>query len=354
MPPTDAPDSAGRWLTESGPESDVVISSRVRLARNLSGYPFLTRASAHQRRDLLNACRSRIMETDLGLPVSWIDLNEATALDRQVLVERHLISRQHGQGKNARGVAVSSDQCISIMVNEEDHLRLQVLRAGLQLQDAYGRANRADDALERKLDFAYSPRLGYLTACPTNLGTGIRVSVMLHLPALKMTGEIDRLRRAAKDMHLAVRGFHGEGTEAMGDLYQISNQTTLGRSEEQILADFCDVVIPKMIEYERKARQALHRDRGPVLDDRVWRAWGTLRHARLLGSEEALYLLSVVRLGVALGRIKEEGVDVGTINQMLILTQPAHLQKMAGEPLDGPQRRKFRADFVRSRLGEDS
>jgi protein arginine kinase len=291
-----------------------------------------------------------VTSADLGVPVRWIDLNDASALDRQVLVERHLISRQHGQGKTPRAVAISDDQCVAIMVNEEDHLRLQILRSGLQLEDAYRHADQADDVLEQRLDFAYSPRLGYLTACPTNVGTGIRVSVMLHLPALKMTAEIERLRRAAKDMHLAVRGFHGEGTEAMGDLYQISNQTTLGRTERQILADFCEVVIPKMIEYERKARQALLADRGPVLDDRVWRAWGTLCHARLLGSEEALYLLSVVRLGVALGRIQHPGVDLATINQMLILTQPAHLQLMAARPLDGTQRREFRAEYVRRRL----
>lgn len=353
MAPPNGSDSAGRWLSDSGPEGDVVISSRVRLARNITGYPFLSKATAQHRRDLMSACRTRIAQADLGLPIQWMDLNEMTALERQVLVERRLISRQHGQGKAARGVAVSEDQCVSIMVNEEDHLRLQVLRGGLQLNEAYERADRVDDTLERTLDFAFSPRLGYLTACPTNVGTGIRVSVMLHLPALKMTGEIDRLRRAAKDMHLAVRGFHGEGTEALGDLYQISNQTTLGRSEGQILADFCDVVIPKMIEYERKARQALGGDRGAVLEDRVWRAWGTLRHARLMGSEEAMYLLSVVRLGVAMEIIKETGVTLGTVNQMLVLIQPAHLQKMAGQTLDGPQRRRFRADFVGRKLGRE-
>lgn len=343
-------DGPARWLSESGPESDVVISSRVRLARNVAGYPFLTRATLSQRRELLKTCKARIMAADLGGEMRWVDLADAAPIDRQLLVERHLISRQHGQGKSPRGVAITADDSIAIMVNEEDHLRLQVLRSGLQLREAYDRADRADDTLERKLDYAFSSRLGYLTACPTNLGTGIRVSVMLHLPALKMTGEIDKLRRAAKDMHLAVRGFHGEGSEAMGDLYQISNQTTLGRTERQILSDFCDVVIPRVIEYERRAREALADDRAHVLDDRVWRAWGTLCHARLLGSEEALSLLSVVRLGIAMKRIDVPGVTAATVNEMLIQTQPAHLQKMAGEPLDGPQRRKRRADYLRAKL----
>ncbi|HUR01796.1 MAG TPA: protein arginine kinase, partial [Nonomuraea sp.] len=311
---------------------------------------FLTKATINQRRELLNMCRTRIVEAGLAPKLHWLDLTDAQGTDRQLLVERHLISRQHAQGKSARGVAISDDEGIAIMVNEEDHVRLQVLRSGFQCEEAYARADRVDDALERKLDFAFSSTLGYLTACPTNVGTGIRVSVMLHLPALKMTGEIDKLRRAAKDMHLAVRGFHGEGTEAVGDLYQVSNQTTLGRSETQILADFGEVIIPKVIEYERKAREALSADRSSVLDDKAWRAWGTLCHARLLGSEEAMSLLSLVRLGIAMKRIDVPGVTAATINEMMILTQPAHLQKMAGQTLDGPQRRRARAEFVRNRL----
>ncbi|MBI1370402.1 MAG: protein arginine kinase [Planctomycetes bacterium] len=345
----DLNDNASQWLRKPGPEGDVVISSRIRLARNIAGYPFLTRATPAQRRDLLLTCRSRILESNLAQRMLWIDLCESPRLDRQLLVERHLISRQHSQGKNPRAVALSDDELISIMVNEEDHIRLQVLRPGMQLTDAYAQANRIDDTLEAKLDFAYTSKLGYLTACPTNVGTGIRVSVMLHLPALKLTGEIDRVRRAAKDMHLAVRGFYGEGTEAVGDLYQVSNQTTLGRSEEQILDDFADIVIPQIIDYERRARQALSDHRSTVLDDKIYRAWGTLSHARLLGSEESLYLLSAVRLGVSMGRLT--GVTLATINELLLLTQPAHLQKMSGAAMTGAQRRAYRAGYVRRRLG---
>ena len=342
-------DHASDWMRAVGPQGEVVMSSRIRLARNIAGYPFVNRAATAQRRELLENCRRRILDANLAEKMLWIDLSDSTKLDRQLLVERRLISHQHSQGGAPRGVALAADESISIMVNEEDHLRIQVLRPGMQLEEAYRHGNQVDDTLESRLDFAYSSKLGYLTACPTNVGTGIRVSVMLHLPGLKLTGEIDKLRRAAKDMHLAVRGFYGEGTEAIGDLYQISNQTTLGQSESQILHDFQQVIIPRMIEYEVQARQALAEKRPTVLDDRVWRSWGTLAHARLLGSEETLYLLSYLRLGVCLGRLNS--VSLATLHELLLLTQPAHLQKMAGRPLSGPERREFRAMYIRQRLG---
>lgn len=340
---------ASDWMRAVGPQGEVVMSSRIRLARNVAGFPFVNRASSPQRRDLLEACRRRILDSNLAQKMLWIDLAGSTKLDRQLLVERRLISHQHSQGAAARAVALAADESIAIMVNEEDHLRLQVLRPGMQLASAYDQANHIDDTLESRLDFAYSSKLGYLTACPTNVGTGIRVSVMLHLPGLKLTGEIDKLRRAAKDMHLAVRGFYGEGTEAVGDLYQISNQTTLGQDERQILSEFQDLIIPQMIDYEMQARKALAEKRPTVLDDRVFRSWGTLANARLLGSEETLYLLSYLRLGVCLGRLSNVTLD--TIHELLLLTQPAHLQKMAGRPLSGPERREFRAMYVRQRLG---
>jgi len=340
---------ASGWLRDDGPENDVVLSSRVRLARNLAGYPFLTGASGHQQNELLSRCQQRILDANLSPQILWVDLPQSSRLDRQLLAERHIISQQHSQADHPRGVAVSSDENMAIMVNEEDHLRIQSLRSGLELESAYMVADEVDNRLEQVLEFAYSSRFGYLTACPTNVGTGIRVSVMLHLPGLKLTGEIEKVRRSAKDMHLAVRGFYGEGTEAMGDLFQVSNQTTLGRNEEQVLEDFGAVVIPQMIEYERAARQALQAKRSAVLDDKVFRALGTLTHARLLGGEDALHLLSYARLGVALGRISD--IDLSTINELYLLTQPAHLQKMAGEPLDEPERRELRARFVRQRLG---
>jgi protein arginine kinase len=340
---------ASSWLREEGPQGAVVLSSRVRLARNLAGYPFLSRANASQRSELLRTCESHILESDISPQMLWVDLSDSSKLDRQLLMERHLISHQHSEDEAPRGVALSSDESVAIMVNEEDHLRISALSSGLQLEQAYARADSADDTLEGRLDFAYSSQLGYLTACPTNVGTGIRISVMLHLPGLRLTGEIEKMRRAAKDMHLAVRGFYGEGTEANGDLYQVSNQTTLGRSEKDLLRDFHETVIPKVIEYEMQARETLAEERIAVLDDRVWRASGTLSHARLLGGEEALHLLSYLRLGIALGRLDQ--LSLSTLNELFLLTQSAHLQKMAGRTLSGPERREYRASFVRERLG---
>jgi protein arginine kinase len=277
-----------------------------------------------------------------------VDLEHAPEIDRQLLVERHLISKQHAAAEGARGVAVGENETISIMINEEDHLRIQVLRSGLQLDEAWEQINGIDDALESKLDFAFHTRFGYLTACPTNVGTGIRVSVMLHLPALKLTGEIEKVFRAAKDMKLAVRGLYGEGTEATGDFYQISNQTTLGKSEEEIISDFRHLVIPKIIDYEHNARKMLLNDHTIALDDKVGRALGLLRTARLMATEETLFLLSHLRMGVNLGRVKD--VDIRTINELFLLTQPAHLQKLSGRKLEGDVRRAARADFIRQRL----
>ena len=221
--------------------------------------------------------RDTILDAQLAPQTLYVDLDSAPEIDRQLLVERHLISKQHATAEGARGVAIGENETLSIMVNEEDHLRIQVLRSGLQLEEAWEQINKIDDELEVKLDFAFHPRFGYLTACPTNVGTGIRVSVMLHLPALKLTGEIEKVFRAAKDMRLAVRGLYGEGTEATGDFYQISNQTTLGKSEDDIISDFKHLVIPKIIDYEHHARKTLLNDRTVALDDKVCRALGILR-----------------------------------------------------------------------------
>jgi len=329
--------------------SEVVISSRIRLARNISGYRFLSRATRHERTQLERKVRDTILNAGIAAQTLYVDLDQAPELDRQLLVERHLISKQHAGGTGARGVAVGTSETVSVMVNEEDHLRIQVLRSGLQLDEAWEQINGIDDKLESKLDFAFSPRFGYLTACPTNVGTGIRVSVMLHLPALKLTGEIEKVFRAAKEMRLAVRGLYGEGTEATGDFYQISNQTTLGKSEEEIIGDFKHLVIPKIIDYEHHARRTLLNDRTMALDDKVHRAIGILRSARLIASEETLYLLSHLRMGINLGRVKD--VDIKTVNELVLLTQPAHLQKHAGRKLDGDMRRAARAELIRQRLG---
>ncbi len=340
----------GAWL-QGGPMGDVVISSRVRLARNLAGMPFLSKCTHQQLKDMEARLRDEILPAGISRKVFYVDIAAAGKAERELLVERHLISRQHADAEHPRGLAVSEGESIAIMVNEEDHLRIQVLRSGLQVCEALTEINQIDDTLAERLDFAFHSRYGYLTACPTNVGTGLRVSVMLHLPALSMARELDKAFRAAQDMHLAVRGLYGEGTEYVGDLFQVSNQTTLGKSEEEIAEDFGKELIPKFIEYERRARQVLMRQQSTALDDKVYRAFSILSSARLISSKETLYLLSLLRLGINADRIKDVGVE--TINELFLMTQPAHLQRMLNRELSSKQRDQARAEYVRRRLSSN-
>ena len=346
---------AGEWLRGSGPSGEVVISSRIRLARNIAGRFFVNRASADQRREVLDRCRMALGEAEAD-EMLWLELHEQPDIDRQLLVERQLISRQHAESDEdrdwPRAVGVDAAERSALMINEEDHVRMACLRSGLQLIDAHEQADRLDDRLEEHLDWAYSSELGYLTACPTNVGTGLRASVMVHLPALKLSGEIDKVRRAARDMQLAVRGMFGEGSEALGDLYQISNQATLGRSEREILESLEGEVIPEVVGYELQAREALLHNRRSQLEDRVWRAWALLTHARVMSAEEVLSLLSHLRLGVSLGIL--EGISMALVNELFLLTQPAHLQKLLGAEIDRGERQEQRARLIRQRLIPDS
>ena len=338
----------GEWLRGAGPMHDIVISSRVRLARNLAGAPFLSRCSVEQQQEVQERLRDEILAAGIADEMLYVDIAAAGSLDRKLVVERHLISRQHADAGHPRGVAISGDETVAIMVNEEDHLRVQVLRSGMQLEDAIDHIRRIDDLLEERLTFAFHSRYGYLTACPTNVGSGLRVSVMLHLPALKMSGEIEKAFRAAQDMRLAIRGLYGEGTEATGDFFQVSNQTTLGKGEQQIIEEFSRDTVPHFIEYERRARQALFRRRAAAIDDKIFRAEAVLRAARLISSEETMFLLSLLRLGIDLGRVKS--VPMKTINELFLLTQPAHLQKTRGREMSGRERAEERAEFIRTKL----
>ncbi len=344
--------SSSEWMRGDGPQAGVVISTRVRVARNVAGYPFLKRMTPEQRHDVQEQIRG--VETELGLlgePV-FMPLDTASELDRQFLIERHLISRELAGNDGPRAVMFSPNETISLMINEEDHLRLQVLRSGLQLEDTWQQASGLDDELERRLDFAFSSRLGYLTACPTNVGTGLRVSVMMHLPALVITRQIEKVFQAIARMRLAVRGLYGEGTQASGDFYQISNQVTLGRSEEEIL-ETLSLTIPRIIDYENKAREALLRESSSLLEDRIWRAVGILTHARRISSEETMTLLSALRMGLNLRLVK--GLEVSTINKLFIDTQPGHLQMVSGRELSQEQRDVLRANQVREimKIGEN-
>lgn len=354
-------DVGAEWLRGDGEACDVVLSSRVRLARNLADLPFCNRASTRELGAIVQRCREHVMQAGLASRMIWVDLHHAAQLERTLLMERHLISKLLNKGRtqagdDPRAVAVSlPDERLAIMVNEEDHLRMQVIRSGLSLSKAWSEIDAVDTALEAKLHFAFSEKLGFLTACPTNVGTGLRMSAMLHLPGLRLTGEIEKVKRAAQDMSLAVRGFYGEGSDAAGDLFQISNQTTLGKSEERILQVLEADILPKVVEYERQARQELLTKRRLGLEDQVFRAWGVLQNARLLTTEESMHALSVVRLGVVLGLFTPQaGVTkpptIRTINQLVLLVQPAHLQRAVGRELDQEHRRVARATLIRSKL----
>ncbi len=338
----------------TGPFADVVVTSRVRLARNVAGRPFTHRASPTQRLEILDVCREPLLAAlatgpagaQAGPPV-WMRMDQAAATDKQLMLERHLVSREMARrdGAVARAVAADAAGMLSAMVNEEDHLRLQVLRPGFALEEAFAAADAFDDALSGKLAFAWSRRFGFLTACPTNVGTGIRLGVLLHLPALTASGEIEKVKHMARDLGLALRGLYGEGSEPVGDLWQVSNQVTLGRTERELLADFSGHIVPQIVAYERQARLDLAKCRPLWMEDQTLRALGTLTHARLLPTEEALLLLSRLRLGrhaLGLGHLSDD-----LLGRLMFVCQPAHLQKVTGQSLGPAKRREARANLVR-------
>ena len=372
---TDISNDINEWFSGSGPLAEIVISSRVRLARNLAGYKFLTRCSNAEQAEILKKLKEVLTSLELGDKVFYISVDKAPALNRHFLVERHLISQHHAFGKGPRGVVIAGRESFTAMINEEDHLRIQVLKPGCQLSQCLEQINRIDDMIEKKLEYAFSPSLGYLTACLTNLGTGIRVSVMLHLPALKLTEQIQKFFNATQDMGLAVRGLFGEGTEASGDFYQLSNQVSLGISEEEIIGKFEKKIIPEIVEYENSARNELLSKKKDVLDDKISRAMALLKNAHMISSQEALFLLSHLRLGInmrdnmgastpAIDKIckltgyedgakdRSKSISIRKINRLFMLTLPAHLQLNFGEPLDPNRRDALRAKIIRQELNQ--
>ncbi|HPP53738.1 MAG TPA: protein arginine kinase [Thermoguttaceae bacterium] len=342
--------SRGEWLKGSGPESDIVISSRIRLARNLASYPFMSRATEADRQRIQETLKEAILASPDASQCIYIDLEQLDLLDRQLLVERQLISRELAEGKGPRSVVIDRAERFSLMINEEDHLRMTAMASGLNLEEVWQRGNQWDDWIEQKVVYAFDEKLGFLTACPTNVGTGIRVSVMLHLPALVLTRQIEKIFRSLQKLDLAVRGLHGEGSQATGAFYQISNQATLGLSEQEIMKRLGDI-IPVIIDYERKARELLVRENPQNLHDRISRAFGILRTAQTISSEETMHLLSSVRMGVHLGLIHEIGIP--KVNELFLQTQPAHLQKIAGAELDSTDRDIERARFLRRCLNKE-
>ena len=343
----DLANRCGEWLRGSGPQSEIVISSRIRLARNLAEFPFIRRCTDSDRQAVESMFKAAIASVDDWKSLYQLEVADLPTVDRQLLVERQLISRELSESSGARCVFIDPQETFSLMINEEDHLRMQVMHSGLDMEQAWEQINTMDDLLSDRVQYAFHERMGYLTACPTNLGTGMRVSVMLHLPALVITQQIEKVFRSLQKMGLAVRGLYGEGSQAMGDFYQISNQVTLGRSEIDLVKQVGEV-IPVIIDYERQARAFLVKESRKDLHDRVSRAYGILCTAQTISSEETLHLLSSVRMGIYLGLIPD--VEIPTINKLFIHTQPAHLQKLRGAELPSADRNVERAMYLQSHL----
>ncbi len=338
---------SSEWLKGTGPSSEIVISSRIRLARNLDKVPFPHWANKKQGEDILQVVDAAVAKIDYLKNTTNFKLADLDTIDKQFLVERHLMSHEHAQKSNHKAVVIDSEEIISLMVNEEDHLRIQVMQSGFNLYEAWNIINRIDDCLASELSFAFLAEWGYLTACPTNTGTGMRGSVMLHLPALVMTHQINRVLTAIAKLSFTTRGLYGEGTQAIGNFFQISNQVSLGHSEEEIIENI-NSLIRQIVEQENQAREALLAREKAGLEDKVNRSLGILKSAHIITSQETVELLSLVRLGCDLGMIKD--IDRRAINELFIITQPAHLQKIENKKLNPQERDVKRAQTIRSKL----
>ncbi len=345
------PDGGMAWLEASGPGSHLVVSTRVRLARNLDRHRFFTRTDPREREAILAEVESAASSTPgLGRAIRF-RVDQLDLVDRQLLHERHLVSRELAApetgGRVRPGAGLLIQDRASVMVNEEDHLRLQALRSGFALEATWGHVSALDTELGQRLAFAFHPEFGYLTSCPTNVGTGLRASVLVHLPGLVLTKEINKILQGLTQVGLTFRGLYGEGSEVVGNLFQLSNQTTLGKTEHELL-DRLGKLVRQVMEYEERARQILLRDATAILEDKVWRAFGLLRYARTLSFEETMNLLSGVRLGVGLGLIPNVGMY--TLNKLLVFTQPAHLAAAQGRVLADEEVPVRRAAYVRQAL----
>jgi protein arginine kinase len=335
------------WVKAEGEADDVVISSRVRLARNLKGFPFPNYADEKQLAQISEAVKAAVQDQAEFGSLQIIQIEELTPNDRLVLVEKHLCSPQFVENPHLRLLLVNQEQSISIMVNEEDHLRIQAITPGNSLDQALHLANQVDDYLENTVDYCFDECCGYLTACPTNVGTGIRASLMLHLPGLTMVDQIKRVLSSLAHVGLNIRGLYGEGTESFGNMYQISNQVTLGHSEEELTSNLKSIC-RQVIEQEHNVREALFKDSKLQLEDRLCRSYGILIQARLLTAQEALKLLSDVKLGVELGIIPE--INRVVIKELMFLIRASILQKVSGQEMSAIERDYYRAKIVRDKL----
>ena len=338
----------GEWLKGTGPNSNIVMSSRVRLARNLARLPFPNRANKKGFGEVISEVQEAMDKIDLFKEATLFKISELDGVDKQFLVERHLMSHEHATHPDGKGLIVSREEVLSIMINEEDHLRIQVMQSGFNLLETWKIINIVDDSLSEHLQYAYTGDWGYLTACPTNTGTGMRGSVMLHLPALVMTKQINKVLAAISKLSFTSRGFYGEGTHASGNFFQISNQVALGHSEDEIIQNI-NGLIRQVIEQEEQARQALLLQNRPMLEDKICRSYGLLKNAHIISSEETAELLSMVRLGIDVGLVKN--VSRAAVNELFVMALPAHLQKLESKKLSTTERDEKRASLIRSKLG---
>jgi protein arginine kinase len=342
------------WLEASGPHADLVLSTRVRLARNLQGHAFSNRMRDLEREQVFDRVRRACERSAIKGGIT-LDLSALAPLSRKVLLERHLISREMvggsgGAPARGSGLVVGPRDAVGVMINEEDHLRMQVLLSGLRLREAHQTVDRLDEDLGGQLPFAYHQEFGFLTSCPTNAGTGLRASILIHLPGLVLTKEIGRILQGITQVGLTFRGLYGEGSEVVGNFFQVSNQTTLGKSEDD-LVEHLEKMVSQVIQYETRARRVLLRDAPTVIEDKIWRAYGLLRYARSLSFDEVMNLLSGVRLGVSMNLLS--GLRVYTLNKIMIYAQSAHLEQAAGRALSEAERDAHRAEYVRRILSEE-
>ncbi len=349
------PDFGLGWLDASGPYADIVLSTRVRLARNLQGHRFGSRMQDSEREQIFERVQQATEKSSMLKSGVRLDMASLTPLSRQILLERHLISRElSGDGRDGpprgAGLILGIHESVGVMVNEEDHLRLQSLFSGLRLAEAYRAVDRLDEELGSELPYAYHHDFGYLTTCPTNVGTGLRASVLIHLPGLVLTKEIGRVLQGINQVGLTFRGLYGEGSEVVGNFFQISNQTTLGKSEDDLI-EHLERIVQQVIQHELQARGVLMRDAPAVIEDKIWRAYGLLRYARSLSFEEVMNLLSGLRMGASMKLIP--GLSVYTLNKIMIYAQAAHLEQAAGRPLSEAESDLHRASYVRRILATE-
>lgn len=338
------------WQATSGPHNDIVVSSRVRLARNIEGYPFPSRMKKAERKQLVAAFESSVKRSKHFRENSFFQATDLKPVELQLLLERHLISREFSSDKGERAVLFSPDESQSLMFIEEDHLRLQVFETGLNLRSAWKKANAADDEVQKNFRCSFDSQIGFLTACPTNVGTGLRASCMLHLPCLVMSKQIQKVLQALTKLNLAVRGMFGEGSQALGNFFQFSNQMTLGQPEEEVIDNLLSV-IEQVVSHEHDAAAQLQRAKPFEIEDQVWRAVGLLKSARVMSSTEAISLLSMVRLGVNLNYFGKSLSHV-RLNQLFLVIQPGHLQQTRGCELSSAERDAFRAEMIRQQLSK--